>query len=116
MAAAPLESSTIPPGPKGCRDFSWAKRMWPFCASHEFRAIRRDLRILAHGNLILIERLKLMSAQTEAFRVALDGFLARQSALASEVQPLKDQLAAVMAERDEANAALTEATAKMDAA
>jgi len=87
--------------------------MWPFNA---LNAIRRDLRILAQGNLILIERLKLMSAQTEAFKVALDGFMARQSALSSEVQPLKDQLTAVMAERDEANAALVEATAKMDAA
>jgi hypothetical protein len=95
--------------------FFMGERMWPFGASHESRAIRSDLRILAHGNLILIERLKLMNAQIEAFRTALDGFMARQAALASEVQPLKDQLTAVMAERDEALAALTEGASRMNA-
>ena len=82
----------------------------------EYAELREDLRTLAYGNLILIQRIKAMSQQTDAFRASLDAFLARQAALVSEVQPLKDQLTAVMAERDEANAALVEATAKMDAA
>ena len=81
----------------------------------EYAKIREDLRTLAYGNLILIERLRIMSVQIEGFKASLDAFLARQAALVSEVQPLKDQLTAVMAERDEANAALEAAKADLDA-
>lgn len=80
------------------------------------RRLREDNRIIARGILALLKGQADMSEKIEAFRASLDAFLARQAALVSEVQPLKDQLTAVMAERDEANAALVEATTKMDAA
>ncbi len=87
--------------------------MWPFGA---LRSIRSDLRILAHGNLILIERLKLMSAQTEAFKAALDGLLARYDAAKAaqvDADALRGQIVALQAELNEANAALVEGTVRM---
>ena len=79
------------------------------------RSLREENRIIARGILALLERQADMSEKIEAFRASLDAFLARQAALVSEVQPLKDQLTAVMAERDEANAALEAAKADLDA-
>lgn len=98
--------------------FFVGERMWPFGASHELRAIRRDLRILAYGNLILIERLKLMSAQTEAFKAALDGLLVRMDAAKADqadAEALRNQVVALQAELDEANAALVEGVSRMNA-
>jgi hypothetical protein len=81
--------------------------MWPFGST------RRELRILAHGNLILIERLKLMSAQIEAFKVAFDGLLARLDAAEAnrtDSEALRNHAASLQAELDEAKAAIAEAT------
>lgn len=89
--------------------------MWPFGAQ---RSIRRDLRILAHGNLILIERLRLMSTQTEAFRAALDGLLSRMDAAKADqadAEALRNQVVALQADLDEANAALIEGASRMNA-
>lgn len=92
--------------------------MWPFSANHERCAIRRELRVLAAGNLFLIERLELMSAQIDAFNVALDGLLARMDvaeAGQAAAESLRDQIAVLQAELDAANAALTDGAARMNA-
>jgi polyhydroxyalkanoate synthesis regulator phasin len=106
--------------------------MWLFGASRETLAVPpgdcvvdqllnrllRNQRILAQSQLLIIERLRLMSAHTEAFKVAFDGLLARMDATESvnaDADALRNQVADLQAELDEANATLIAATEAAEA-
>ncbi len=93
--------------------------MWPFGASREHRAILRHQRILAQSQLLIIERLRLMSSQTEALAQAVDAFLVKfadAKAGAADIATLRSQLDAMTAERDEANQFMEAAVAKLQQA
>jgi hypothetical protein len=79
------------------------------------RDLRAGVRTLAFGILLILERLKAMSDKTDAFAAAFDQLLAKfdeAKANAGEVTALRDELARVTAERDEANAFIEAATTK----
>ena len=85
--------------------------------SHQIALLRQELRIIAQGMVSIILKLEThdMSALTDAFTAALDQRLAEMTKDRADAAAAANAIAAVTAERDEANVALQSALDKLNA-